>query len=108
MNSESSQQGRERYLVACVNRRLGPNKPSCAAAGAEVLIEKLERALLEAGLSVLIERRYCLGRCDQGPVIRIAGGPFFAPFSEQNIPDLIYHLKTLPAPFDDEKIDKNQ
>lgn len=63
-------------LLVCVNRR-GGRQPSCAARGSEALLAALQAS---APADLVIEPVYCLGRCANGPAVRIApGGPFFAP-----------------------------
>ena len=62
-------------IIVCINRRLTPDRPSCAARGSEALAEALEEAARPWGIPVT--RLKCFGRCDEGPNVRIRGGRFF-------------------------------
>lgn len=65
------------FIVVCTNYRRNPKQPSCAARGSEELREALVQAVHAAGLPVEVESIACFGRCQDGPVVRIApGGPF--------------------------------
>ena len=65
-------------LVACVNQRLGSGQRSCAGSGSLDLIRQIETEIEARGLEIGVVRRECLGKCEQGPAMRIApGGPFF-------------------------------
>ena len=73
-------------LVACVNRRLGSGQRSCAGSGSLELIRQVEAMLAERGLDIPVVRRECLGRCEYGPVMRIApAGPFFTAIEEEDL-----------------------
>ncbi len=46
-------------------------------------------------LDVPIVRRECLGRCEQGPAMRIApGGPFFTEIDESGLVNIMDELKS--------------
>jgi len=48
----------------------------------------------EQRLEVPVIRRECLGRCEEGPVMRIApGGPFFTEIDEPGLAHIIEELK---------------
>jgi (2Fe-2S) ferredoxin len=82
-------------LIACVNQRLGTGQRSCVGSGSLDLISKIESMLVEEGLEIAIVRRECLGRCEQGPVMRIApGGRFFTEIDETALAAIIEELKT--------------
>ena len=85
-------------LVACVNRRLGAGQRSCAGSGSLALIERIERLIDDRGLAVPVVRRECLGRCEQGPAMRIApGGPFFTEIDEAALTVIITELERFIA-----------
>jgi len=69
-------------LVACVKARQ-PGSPSCGGRGSEALISALKRHLASHGQPVTVTEVQCLGRCSQGPNLRIKGGPFFSGVTEQ-------------------------
>lgn len=88
-------------LIVCVNERLGTGQRSCVGSGSLALIEKLEAMLLEQGLPIPVVRRECLGRCDSGPIMRIApGGAFFSEITETSLPTIIEELKRFGATMD--------
>ena len=85
-------------LVACVNQRLGAGQRSCVGSGSLALIERVERLLEQRGLAVPVVRRECLGRCEQGPAMRIApGGPFFTEIDEAGLATIIRELEKFIA-----------
>lgn len=46
-------------------------------------------------LDVPVVRRECLGRCEEGPVMRfVPAGPFFTEIDEAALDDIIDQLKT--------------
>lgn len=71
----------------CVNRRLGHDKPSCAARGSEAIARALECAA--AGTGVTVTRLKCFGRCAEGPNVRIQGGRFFRDARLQQVPAIL-------------------
>ena len=78
-------------IVVCTNRRANPNQPSCGVRGGEVVAERLEQWIGEAGLDIAVERFPCLGRCELGPNARLApAGKFLCELD----PD---HLETAMA-----------
>ena len=59
-------------IVVCTNRRANPAQPSCGARGGEIIAERLEQRIRQAGLDIAVERFPCLGRCELGPNARLA------------------------------------
>ncbi len=52
----------------------------------------------EHALEVPIVERECLGKCEQGPVMRIApAGRFFTEINESSLDSIIVELKTFIA-----------
>lgn len=81
------------YLVVCINRRLSDDKPSCAARGSESVAARLSDEIERRGLTVELRRVYCMGRCEQGPNVRIApGGNTYKGVSEDDIERLLEDL----------------
>ena len=85
-------------LVVCINRRLGIGQRSCAGGGSLALIERIEAMVVEQGIEQGIEapavRRECLGRCEEGPTMRIApGGPLFTEIDAAGLPVIIDELR---------------
>jgi len=85
-------------LIVCINQRLGAGQPSCAGSGSLKLIERIENLIGERGLAVPVVRRECLGRCEQGPTMRIApGGPFFTEIDDAALAQILAELENFIA-----------
>ena len=85
-------------LVVCINKRLGTGQRSCVGSGSLGLISRLESMIAAEKLDVPVVRRECLGRCEQGPVMRFApAGPFFTEIDEAALDDIIDQLKIFIA-----------
>ncbi|MDH3713578.1 MAG: NAD-dependent epimerase/dehydratase family protein [Gammaproteobacteria bacterium] len=83
-------------LVICINRRLNDENPSCAARGSEALAARLSDEITRRGLVAELRRVYCLGRCEQGPNVRIVpGGKTYKGVSEDDIELLVEDLAGL-------------
>ena len=81
-------------LIVCINERLGTGQRSCAGSGSLPLIERIEAMIRAEGLDVPVVRRECLGRCEQGPVMRIApAGPFFCEIDETALDTILDEVK---------------
>ncbi len=90
-------------LVVCVKTRL-PGSPSCGGRGSPALLAALRADLSRHGLDVSIQEVQCLGRCTQGPNLRIKGGAFFTSVSSGGF-DAVRraiedHRAGCPAPID--------
>jgi (2Fe-2S) ferredoxin len=80
-------------LVICINRRMSDDQPSCAARGSESLAARLSDEIERRGLAAELRRVYCMGRCEQGPNVRIApGGNIYRGVSEDDIERLLEDL----------------
>ena len=81
-------------LIVCVNERLGTGQRSCVGSGSLDLISRLESMIAAENLAVPVVRRECLGRCEEGPAMRIApAGPFFTEIDDQSLELIIEQLK---------------
>jgi (2Fe-2S) ferredoxin len=81
-------------MVVCINKRLGTGQRSCVGSGSLGLISRLESMIAAEKLDVPVVRRECLGRCEEGPVMRFApAGPFFTEIDEAALNDIIDQLK---------------
>jgi (2Fe-2S) ferredoxin len=91
-------------LVVCVNERLGSGQRSCVGSNNLEYIGKI-RSMIEAeNLSVPIIERICLGKCEQGPVMRIApGGRFFTEITDARLQDIIDEIKAFLSLADKER-----
>ena len=81
-------------LVVCVNERQGAGQRSCVGSGSIELISRLEAMIASAKFDVPVVRRECLGRCAEGPTMRIApAGPFFTEIDETGLDNILVQLK---------------
>jgi (2Fe-2S) ferredoxin len=85
-------------LVVCINKRLGAGQRSCVGSGSLGLISRMESMIAGEKLDVPVVRRECLGRCEEGPVMRFApAGPFFTEIDEAALNDIFDQLKVFIA-----------
>lgn len=81
--------------MVCVNRRLAAGQRSCAGSGSLELIRRLEAMIAAEKLDVAVVRRECLGRCEEGPVMRfVPAGPFFTSIDEASLKHVFAELKS--------------
>jgi NADH:ubiquinone oxidoreductase subunit E len=79
------------WLDICINRRI--TQASCGGRGAEQLADKLEHFLQQHRLDLPLNRVDCLGRCEQGPNLRIGPeGVFITLKSEADFTKLLAQL----------------
>ena len=79
-----------RELIVCINHRMNPATPSCAARGSLEIAEALEAGARERGLNVTVTRICCFGQCEHGPNARIApGGRFFRGLRLKDVPIIL-------------------
>jgi (2Fe-2S) ferredoxin len=82
-------------LIVCINERLGSGQRSCVGSGSLELIQQMETMILGANLDVPVIRRECLGRCEEGPVMRFSpAGPFFTEIDESTLEGILAQLKS--------------
>jgi len=90
-------------LIVCVNERLGTGQRSCVGSGSLDLISQLKAMIAAENLAVPIVRRECLGRCEEGPVMRIApAGAFFTGIDEQSLQTILEELKEFKRQHDEQ------
>lgn len=88
-------------LIVCINQRLGTGQRSCVGSGNLDHIRNIRTLIEDEGLDVPVIERECLGKCEEGPVMRIApGGRFFTEIDEQTLPLIIDELKAFIANHD--------
>ena len=81
-------------LVVCVNQRLGIGQRSCGGSGNLAYLDRVRALIDAAGLDVVVVEQVCFGKCEQGPVMRIApGGRFFTAVDESVLPLIIQELE---------------
>ena len=82
-------------LVVCINERLGAGQPSCVGRGNLDHIARMRQMITDAELDVTVVERVCLGRCEEGPVMRIApGGKFFTDIDTESLPRVLAELES--------------
>ena len=82
-------------LIVCINERLGTGQRSCVGSGSLDFIRQLRQEMAQQCPDIQIVERECLGKCEQGPVMRIApGGRFFTEINQASLPLIISELKT--------------
>lgn len=85
-------------LIVCINKRLGTGQRSCVDSGSLDYIARIRAMISEHDLGVAIVERECLGKCEQGPVMRIApAGRFFTEIDEAKLDSIILELKAFIA-----------
>lgn len=85
-------------LVVCINERLGTGQRSCVGSGNLDFIRKIREMIQKQGMDVPIIERECLGKCEQGPVMRIApGGRFFTEIDEDTLLRIVDELGAIIA-----------
>ena len=83
-------------LIVCINQRLGIGQRSCVGSGNLDYIRQIKGLIADAGLEIPVVERECLGKCEQGPIMRIApGGRFFTEIDESTLPIIMDELKSL-------------
>ncbi len=83
-------------FAICVNRRLGADKPSCAARGSESIADAMEAGIRERGIQVGMERLVCFGMCMDGPNARlIPGGAFHKGIKKEDVQALLDELERI-------------
>jgi len=81
-------------VVVCVNYRANPQQPSCAARGGERIADLIERGIAAENIGIMLERFKCLGRCDEGPNLRMApGGEFCSGVRPEDVPALLEKIR---------------
>jgi len=58
-------------LLVCTQLRHAPNPHSCGNGGGVEIAARLETALQQAGLDVVVERSTCMSLCVNGPNVRL-------------------------------------
>lgn len=83
-------------LYVCTNFRSGVHS-SCAARGSKSLLAELKAEALTRDLDVIIDTVVCLGHCEIGPNVRIAGGEILHGVTSKDIGAIIDRLHSVNA-----------
>lgn len=87
-------------LVVCVNMMRGPRGKCCGLSGSPAIAEALERGIRMRGLAAEVERIVCLGKCGDGPNLKIVGGGFRQHLTLADVPALLDEVETLAGKAD--------
>ena len=75
-------------IYVCTNFRTGMHS-SCAARGSKKLLKQLQDLAERHPEEVIVEQIVCMGKCEKGPNIRIAGGEILNGVSSTDLPGII-------------------
>jgi (2Fe-2S) ferredoxin len=88
------QDSRVKKLIICINYRANPAQPSCAARGSKELADRLEREIAARGWDIRLERFFCLGRCAEGPNLKLVpGGGFISGITPEKLQDVLLEIE---------------
>jgi len=64
-------------LYICTNKAVALGRPSCGLRGSEKIMAALQEEVTQRSIAIELEAITCLGQCNDGPSMRIAGGNFY-------------------------------
>ena len=75
-------------LFICTNSR--SLERSCKGSGSDKLFPLISDEFSKQGYdNIELIETSCFGKCSTGPILRIAGGPFFSNVHPEEIPDIV-------------------
>ena len=81
-------------VIVCINHRVNPGQPSCAARGSRQFADLIESGIRDGKIDIELERFMCLGRCERGPNIKLVpGGHFITGVHAGNIPKIMDEIR---------------
>ena len=75
-------------IFVCTNFRSGVHS-SCAARGSKDIFKQLNALAKERSDDIVVEQIVCLGRCENGPNVRIAGQEIINSVSIDDLPSIL-------------------
>tara|TARA_R110002072_G_scaffold1369_6_gene11252 strand:- start:9159 stop:9416 length:258 start_codon:yes stop_codon:yes gene_type:complete len=63
-------------IFVCTNTRPLSGQPSCGGRGSEALIVQLEAGIRNRNMNCEVKPSVCMGYCEKGPNIKVAGQTF--------------------------------
>ncbi|ATX79319.1 (2Fe-2S) ferredoxin [Mariprofundus aestuarium] len=89
-----------KQVIVCINHRVSPSQPSCGGrGGGEVLAERIEQEIAAKGWDIGVKRFHCLGRCHQGPVLKLApGGQFICEVVPEKLEEALLEIERFSTP----------
>jgi len=89
----------EKQLIICTHQRLTDQTDSCGGRDAETLANALESLIAKQELPIKLCRIDCLGRCHEGPNIRLApGGSFYTQVTPEQLPAILEEAVSFLSP----------
>lgn len=76
-------------IVVCVNMMRGPRGKCCGQSGSPEIADALEAGVQARGLKVEVDRIVCLGKCSDGPNLKIVGAEFRQNLTLDDVPVLL-------------------
>ena len=77
-------------VIFCVNERPPFGQPSCARRGSRELMVETNKFVRDAGIDITIDTSVCMGRCADGPTVKLAPrGEFVQDANPENIREAI-------------------
>lgn len=100
MPSEKQQKTKPAKIYAkvyvCTNFRTGVHS-SCAARGSKQLFKQLHDLAKERAEEIIVEQIVCLGKCEKGPNMRIAGGEIINGVGPDDLPKILDRVTSASA-----------
>jgi len=82
-----------KQVIVCINHRANPTLPSCAARGSRQLADSLEQEIRDRGLDIHVTRLPCLGRCEEGPNLKLSpGGQYINHVTEGDLEQIMAEI----------------
>ncbi|MDH3335915.1 MAG: (2Fe-2S) ferredoxin domain-containing protein [Rhodospirillaceae bacterium] len=88
MASKKTSQPKLPTIFVCTNFRSGVHS-SCAARGSKDIFKQLKKLAKERSGDIAVEQIVCLGRCEHGPNIRIAGQDIVNSVGIDDLPSIL-------------------
>ena len=83
-----------KQVIVCTNHRSNPGQPSCSARGSESLADRLQQEISARGLNIKLERFPCLGRCVEGPNLKLSpGGHFISEITPDTLESVLHEIE---------------
>ncbi|MDH5489235.1 MAG: (2Fe-2S) ferredoxin domain-containing protein [Rhodospirillaceae bacterium] len=88
MTSKKPSQSKLPTIFVCTNFRSGVHS-SCAARGSKDIFKQLKKLAKEKSGDIVVEQIVCLGRCEEGPNVRIAGQKIINSVGIDDLPSIL-------------------
>ncbi|MDH5772468.1 MAG: (2Fe-2S) ferredoxin domain-containing protein [Rhodospirillaceae bacterium] len=88
MSNEKPPQPQLPKIFVCTNFRSGVHS-SCAARGSKDIFKQLHKLAKQRSPEIVVEQIVCLGRCEEGPNVRIAGQEIINSVGTDDLPSIL-------------------